>query len=384
LDQSGQPDQAWTTLVNPCRDLGPQDLHGVTSREILDAPTFGQIAGVIAELLQGRVFVAHNVRFDLGFVVHEFSRAGWDVPLTIDAALCTQALSREMAGPARLSEACKAFGVPLASAHHAFDDAVAAVGIFQVALGLRLNDAKVKLSGHLPWDAQLCAASAAQWPDIPREPVEGVRRCGDGREVEDLNLGGIARKVPPRSRRVGQSAVSTYLEAIDGVLIDRVVSAREHREIEELAAELGIDSHTAEALHQRYLADLATEAMADDVVTDAEREDMERVAQLLGLGPDAVDVALKEFGSARSAPAFAKFALTSGDRVVFTGAMSRERSEWHELAVHAGLVPGGSVTRATKLVIAADPDSLSGKARKAESLGIPIITEDTFAAMLGV
>jgi len=36
-----------------------------------------------------------------------------------------------------------------------------------------------------------------------------------------------------------------------------------------------------------------------------------------------------------------------------------------------------------KLVVAADPDSLSGKARKARDCGIPVVTEDGFARLLG-
>jgi DNA polymerase-3 subunit epsilon len=35
-----------------------------------------------------------------------------------------------------------------------------------------------------------------------------------------------------------------------------------------------------------------------------------------------------------------------------------------------------------KLLVAADPDTLSGKGRKARDYGIPVITEDAFAGML--
>ena len=73
--------------------------------------------------------------------------------------------------------------------------------------------------------------------------------------------------------------------------------------------------------------------------------------------------------------------LVPGDRVVFTGEMRRPRNGWEADAVAAGLVLGG-VTKGTKLVIAADPNSLSGKAGKARSCGVPIITEDMFAKLL--
>jgi len=77
------------------------------------------------------------------------------------------------------------------------------------------------------------------------------------------------------------------------------------------------------------------------------------------------------------------FALNHGDLVVFTGEMSRPRSEWEEISAGRGLVPHRAVTKKVELVVAADPDSLSGKARKARDYGIPVVTEDGFARMLG-
>jgi len=68
--------------------------------------------------------------------------------------------------------------------------------------------------------------------------------------------------------------------------------------------------------------------------------------------------------------------------VVFTGEMSLPREEWVRRAMDAGLVPHSSVTKKVALVVAADPDSLSGKARKAAAYGIPIVTEEAFGRML--
>ena len=48
----------------------------------------------------------------------------------------------------------------------------------------------------------------------------------------------------------------------------------------------------------------------------------------------------------------------------------------------AGLKCGG-ITKKTKLVVAADPDSQSGKAAKARSYGVPVVTEAAFARLLG-
>jgi DNA polymerase-3 subunit epsilon len=41
-----------------------------------------------------------------------------------------------------------------------------------------------------------------------------------------------------------------------------------------------------------------------------------------------------------------------------------------------------AVSRKTTVVVAADPDSLSGKARDARALGVPVVNENTFMRVL--
>ncbi len=84
----------------------------------------------------------------------------------------------------------------------------------------------------------------------------------------------------------------------------------------------------------------------------------------------------------RPRPAVDVFQLEPGDGVVFTGEMTVPRAEWEERARSVGLVPTGNVTKKIRLLVAADPDSLSGKARKAVDYGIPIVTERAFTMML--
>lgn len=63
--------------------------------------------------------------------------------------------------------------------------------------------------------------------------------------------------------------------------------------------------------------------------------------------------------------------------------MCRLRSDWEQDAAEVGLVPHGAVTKKVVLLVAADPDSLSGKARKARDYGIPVVTEDGSPACSG-
>jgi DNA polymerase III subunit epsilon len=67
---------------------------------------------------------------------------------------------------------------------------------------------------------------------------------------------------------------------------------------------------------------------------------------------------------------------------VLTGTMQRGRAEITAQARAAGLRMTGTVSRQTTVVVAADPDSLSGKARDARGLGVPVVNEHTFLRTL--
>lgn len=68
--------------------------------------------------------------------------------------------------------------------------------------------------------------------------------------------------------------------------------------------------------------------------------------------------------------------------MTFTGQFDLPREEWERRAMAVGLSVGG-VTKKSVLLVAANPDSMSGKARKAREYGIPIIGETAFARLLG-
>ncbi len=91
----GEVSGEWSTLVNPQTAIPAaiQALTGITNEMVAGAPTFARLAGGLHERLAGRVFVAHNARFDYGFLRQEFERAG----MRFEArTLCTVKLSRRL------------------------------------------------------------------------------------------------------------------------------------------------------------------------------------------------------------------------------------------------------------------------------------------------
>lgn len=83
----------WSSLVNPQQSIPffIQQLTGISDSMVRDAPTFDVIAHDLLARLDGRLFVAHNARFDHGFLRSEFKRAG--IRFQPDV-LCTVQLSR--------------------------------------------------------------------------------------------------------------------------------------------------------------------------------------------------------------------------------------------------------------------------------------------------
>jgi len=83
-------------LVNPGRPISGivTSITGITNAMVRAAPRFEEIAGRVSDALAGRVFVAHNARFDWRFVSAELRRARG---LALDGArLCTVRLARKL------------------------------------------------------------------------------------------------------------------------------------------------------------------------------------------------------------------------------------------------------------------------------------------------
>ena len=98
------------------------------------------------------------------------------------------------------------------------------------------------------------------------------------------------------------------------------------------------------------------------------RDSLETVARLLCLNADHVAVSLDAAKAAATRPVGSAFTLAPGDLVCLTGQMTHPREVIEALLVERGLRVGG-LTQQTRLLVAADPDSLSGKAKKARLQG---------------
>ncbi|PFG32038.1 exonuclease domain-containing protein [Paramicrobacterium agarici] len=383
VESDGTVSGRWETVVNPQRDLGSQSIHGIRASDVLDAPDFADIVPELAGLLQGRVFVAHNVNFDLRFLQAEFERAGYLLHPQIPS-LCTMRLAHSfgLGGSASLAAACESFGIPLGSAHRAGDDAFAAAQL----LAVYRRESAMWPDWNQFWADWERSGGAYSYPMLPTKGVLWQQRKGPV-EPQSSFLNRLSARL---DRDVEPGAESEYLALLDRCLLDRSISVSEAGMLVALADEIGLDRRAAEVLHVGYVDDLVSAAWMDGIVTEAERRELEKVARALEIPVEAVADALATPPAAVATPmtaplpAMEAFALCPEDMVVLTGEMSRPRSEWSAIIESRGFKTHPNVTKKVSLVAAADPDSLSGKAKKAREYSIPIVDEAGLARLVGL
>lgn len=137
LVEQGRIALLYESLVNPERPIPPYvaRLTGISDAMVREAPTFPEIAGELAAHLSGRVFVAHNARFDLGFLGAEFARvAPTPLEALLPGTLCTVRLARRLLRhlPRRnLDAVCQHYGVEIADRHRAAGDAEATAHVLR-------------------------------------------------------------------------------------------------------------------------------------------------------------------------------------------------------------------------------------------------------------
>ncbi len=127
---------SYSTLIKPDMDVPYfiTDLTGITNEMLTNAPKFYEVAKKIVELTAGRIFVAHNVRFDYQFLREEFKRLGYNF---YRKQLCTVKLSRKLipGHPSySLGKICSDLGIEINGRHRAAGDALATVKLFEILL----------------------------------------------------------------------------------------------------------------------------------------------------------------------------------------------------------------------------------------------------------
>lgn len=359
-DAELKPEQSWTTLIDPQRDVGPIGVHGIQQDWVANAPTFLEVAEHIASLLDGRHVVAHNSSFDIGFMRSEFANTSVQTNIDTLEVICSMRLSKSL--------------LPLQSRYK--------LSWLAHSLGLRPSDHTALGDALTTFElfTRLIETSPEVFDTLTEKPVFRTKgttvslartfvRPAQIRENRRGLLEEIRRQLPFRTGLT--AGVMEYLETLDEALFDNYLSADEIKSLISLAKLWGLGVEEIESAHDEYFYVLLEQCWSDGRLTPAEHEMLRVRAEWIGIAVDTLEGGLS--GNPVLGQLDLPFGLREGDSVCLTGDMIPPKAVITELLKRHGITVKTSVSSKTSLLIAAQANSLSGKALRARELGIPIV-----------
>jgi DNA polymerase III subunit epsilon len=204
--------EEFTSLVDPEKRI-PYRVSSITgiSNDVVDgAPKFYEVARKVVELTEGRTLVAHNAKFDYGFIRNEFKSLGYDFQRP---TICTVELSRNLLPKQpsyRLGHLCRALGIEAKTFHRALPDAQNLAQLF-----VRLQDMARQRTVNIAEASQLSRMNPEA--NLKKEQIEKLPRATGVYYFYDAEhqLIYVGKSVEIRSRVLSHFANNTNVKALE-------------------------------------------------------------------------------------------------------------------------------------------------------------------------
>lgn len=292
VDSRGGLLDDYATLLNPLDGPGLALRRGITPEMVRGAPTFADAWHDIRLRLGGAVWAGHNIGFRVRFLQEEAQRLGEEEPVA--PMVCTMGLCRHF-GPSvashRLGWLCEKLGVSTVGEPSAAASAEAAAAVLVCLLERAREAGRGCIEDLEDLGSTTCRVPLLSRPDLPFAPPrrEWRRERARGARVTagETFIASLIRQLKPAGDRpLPNDRIGFYLHVLDRVLRDRVLDEQEAAELAALTQEWELTREDATRAHEIYVGMLVATALEDRRLTTAERRDLERVADLLGVSPE--------------------------------------------------------------------------------------------------
>ena len=378
----------FSTLINPNRDISNYHIHGVEPGLVKNAPKFDELKVFIRSFINGSTLVAHNAVFDLRFLENELAN-----PKENLNAICTIKLSRMLDNtlPSRkLDVLCDYYDIAIKDNHQALADTLATTKLFR-----RLKSDFFKLYGADEFKKKFISPVSFGATDEKNLNRVEYKRTDAEKNVqkEKTKLKDFIKRLPIESLSKDDNS-KQYLDTLNEVLSDRIITNSELIKLEDLVSEFSITKGEVVELHKQYLTEVIKVYLLDDEISEFEIKDLRALAELLALKKADLDnliVSVKQDSKLISAKNYKLQNKVDGKSVCFTGQLESKidgsnvsRSSAQNIAQQHGMVIKKNVSKKLDYLVTANPSTMSGKAKKARKYGVKILAEPEFWRLIGV
>lgn len=275
INSGSVPELVFDTLVNPGRPVAATFVHGITDRDVKDAPKFEDISSALIAALEGRVVYAYNAAFDISFLDFELRKLGIRHTPPYLCLMYLQPLLG-IGKRCRLDQACLRQGVSYRPTHHAADDALASGQLLSKYLDV-IEQKEIRtyyeLSRIRPYKFM---ESFRNHPFPPLSSLSTSRPAVLPRQSKELKSRSGKSLIPPDP---AARAMTDYWELLQTVIEDLEISPEEHYRMERLREKLTVCQ--IRSVHAKAFATMLSKFNQDQRIDDREANLLKRLSQCL-------------------------------------------------------------------------------------------------------
>jgi len=236
---NGEITDTWSSFVNPCEPIPEEivSLTGITDEMVANAPKIEEILGDFFAFCENCVLVAHNAKFDVGFMKKAAKDCQIDFGFSwLDTLQLARCLYPEMANH-KLNTLSKHLKVVLENHHRAVDDAKATADIFVKMLEELKAREQTKLADlNEKYDmAAACKRNKAYHIILLAKNKQGIRNIYEMVSASHLDYFFRTPRIPRSLLEKKREGVIVGSACEAGELFRAIVEKKPHDEIKKIA-----------------------------------------------------------------------------------------------------------------------------------------------------
>lgn len=270
LEPAKTPVLVYDSLVNPRRKLSGTEIHGITEKDVADAPVFSDIVGDVVDSIADTVLVSNNVYFDVPILKYELSMSGVMADFPYFCSMYMRPLLK-LGSSCKLEQATKDH-VPVKMYHISAEDAKTTTTLLKFYLD-KAEELGVKTFRDMEMGGDYRFFESFQYDPLPRAGSIGLMPSGIR-----VSRAASAADFEQESER---ARLASYYDTLKAVLADLIVTDEELDLAKEERIRLGLNKEQIRAMHAKVYAAVIARFIDDEFLDDTEAAKLKKLTDCL-------------------------------------------------------------------------------------------------------